>query len=197
MKLFGLNINISNNKKRKCKNEDLNEGKTNNINIILGDITKYEGDCIVNAANRSMLGGGGVDGAIHKAAGEKLDTYLYEFMGKRDFKYYNTAEPLLTEGFELPAKYIIHIAGPIYTIEEDELCKKELNNTYENALKLAIAQGYKDIAFPSISTGIYAFPLKDASKIAINVIKKYSKDINISIICFDEATYMAYFNDNI
>lgn len=161
------------------------------IHIIRGDITKMNVDAIVNAANTSLLGGGGVDGAIHRAAGPKL---LEEC---RTLNGCETGEAKMTGGYNLPAKYVIHTPGPIWRggdKNEDHL----LENSYINSLKLADESGIKTIAFPSISTGIYSFPLDRAARIAIGSIMNFLKSSRnieaVTMVCFDDNTKEAYEN---
>lgn len=161
------------------------------IQIILGDITKQEVDAIVNAANNSLLGGGGVDGAIHKAAGPGL---LQEC---KKLKGCETGKAKITKGYNLPAKWVIHTVGPVWrggNNNEDEL----LESCYRNSLKLADEHSVKSIAFPSISTGIYGFPVERASKIAIREINEFLKNKTsiekVMMVCFDEKTYHCYLN---
>lgn len=161
------------------------------IEIHRGDITKLNVDAIVNAANNSLLGGGGVDGAIHRAAGPELLQYNRKLGGCE------TGEAKISPGFKLPAKFIIHTVGPIWrggNYNEDEL----LENCYRNSLKLAVENGVKSIAFPAISTGVYSFPLERATRIAISTVKDFLvNDISIErviFVCFDEKTYKVYQN---
>jgi len=159
------------------------------IEVMLNDITKVEVDAIVNAANNSLLGGGGVDGAIHRAAGPQLLEECRKLGGCP------TGQAKITKGYNLPAEYVIHTVGPIWkggNNNEDEL----LASCYRNSLKLAVEHGIKTIAFPSISTGAYGFPVKRAAKIAINEIKRFLESNNsiekVYIVCFDAETLKAY-----
>lgn len=161
------------------------------LNIKIGDITKETTDAIVNAANTSLLGGGGVDGAIHRAAGRGLLEECRTLNGCK------TGEAKITKGYHLPSKYVIHTVGPIYrggNNNESELLK----NAYENALKVAVENKIKTIAFPSISTGVYSYPLKEASEIAVKTILDFlNKDNSIEeviMVCFDKNTYEYYKN---
>ncbi|MCS7053105.1 MAG: O-acetyl-ADP-ribose deacetylase [Ignavibacterium sp.] len=161
------------------------------IEIHKGDITKLKVDAIVNAANNSLLGGGGVDGAIHRAAGPELLEYNRKLGGCE------TGDAKISPGFKLPAKFIIHTVGPVWrggNYNEDEL----LENCYRNSLKLAVENGVKSIAFPAISTGVYSFPLERATRIAISTVKDFlEKDKTIErviFVCFDENTYQVYKN---
>src|SRR5438067_7127581 len=138
------------------------------IKAISADITKLEVDAIVNAANASLLGGGGVDGAIHNAAGHQLYEACKKIGGCP------TGEARITPGFDLPAKFVIHTVGPVWNggkQNEDEL----LANCYRNSLKLAVENGAKTIAFPAISTGAYGFPLKRATEIAVREVRAFVK----------------------
>lgn len=159
------------------------------IEIHKGDITKLKIDAIVNAANTSLLGGGGVDGAIHRAAGPKLLEFNRKFGGCK------TGEAKISPGFKLHAEHIIHTVGPVWNggkNNEDKL----LANCYINSLRLAVENGIKIIAFPAISTGVYRFPLERATKIAFIEVQKFLKK-NESIkkvifVCFDEEIYKVY-----
>ena len=159
------------------------------INVIKGDITKIKVDAIVNAANTTLMGGGGVDGAIHRAAGPALYAACEKFHGCP------TGEARITGGFALPARFIIHTPGPIWhggDHQEDQL----LANSYRNSLQLADDHLCKTVAFPSISTGVYAFPLDRAAKIAIATIRQFLKQADhveeVTMVCFDDRTYAAY-----
>lgn len=159
------------------------------IKIIQGDITKIPVDAIVNAANTTLLGGGGVDGAIHKAAGKDL---LEEC---KTLKGCETGQAKITKGYNLPAKFVIHTPGPIWyggTNNEAQL----LANSYYNSLLLAEEYGCKAVAFPSISTGVYHFPLDKAAPIALKTIKKFLETSNnvheVQMICFNEKIKEAY-----
>jgi len=161
----------------------------NKIEIHKGDITKLKVDAIVNAANTSLLGGGGVDGAIHRAAGPELLEFNRKLGGC------STGEAKISPGFNLPAKYIIHTVGPVWNGGQN---KEEnlLANCYRNSLKLAVENKIKTIAFPAISTGVYRFPLERATKIAVTEVKKFlEKNESIEkviFVCFDEETYEVY-----
>ena len=147
-------------------------GKTKLI-LLQGDITKEKTDVIVNAANSSLLGGGGVDGAIHRAGGIKIFEECKEIRRKQGIC--QTGEAVITTGGNLKAKYVIHTVGPIWrggNQNEDTL----LHNCYINSLKLAKERRIKSISFPSISTGAYRFPIEKASKIAIKTVIDFLKD---------------------
>ena len=153
-----------------------------NISLIQNDITKLEVEAIVNAANNSLLGGGGVDGAIHRAAGAELLKECKKLGGCK------TGEAKITKGYNLSAKYVIHTVGPVWRggkYNEAEL----LAQCYQNCLKLAIDNKIKSIAFPCISAGAYKFPKKEAAQIAVSEVKKYLnsrniKNLKIIFCCF-------------
>lgn len=159
------------------------------INVVKGDITKIKTDAIVNAANTTLMGGGGVDGAIHRAAGPALYAACEKFSGCP------TGEARITSGFNLPAQYIIHTPGPVWhggTHGEDQL----LANSYRNSLKLADQNGCRTVAFPSISTGVYSFPLERAARIAIKTIQEFLTTATsveqVTMVGFDPVTVRAY-----
>lgn len=157
-----------------------------NLEIIKGDITEEETDAIVNAANTSLLEGGGVCGAIFRKAGR------YELQKECDkYSPIKTGEAVITKGYKLKAKYIIHTAGPIYNDDSDSIY---LHNSYVNSLKIGEENNIKSISFPSISTGIYGYPLDKAADIAINAIIGFNnKNIKkVRIVCFDQYTYDVY-----
>lgn len=148
------------------------------------DITRLEVDCIVNAANKTLLGGGGVDGAIHRAAGPNLLAECRELGGCR------TGEAKLTKGYRLPAKYVIHTVGPVYGMDDDTL----LERCYWNSMELAKANEIHSIAFPAISTGVYHFPKVQAANIAVGTLLRWKEDnarysIHITLSCFDLQTW--------
>ena len=151
------------------------------IKIIKGDITKLSCDAIVNAANSSLLGGGGVDGAIHYAAGPEL---LAEFRTLHGCK---TGEAKITKGYKLPARFVIHTVGPIYFEHSPAEAESLLTSCYENSLNLAKEKGLKTIAFPLISAGVYGYPQKDAIKVAVETMKKHQDDFDeITLVLFGE-----------
>lgn len=159
------------------------------IKLVKGDITKIDADCIVNAANSSLLGGGGVDGAIHRTAGPELVQECRLLGGCK------TGQAKITKGYKLPAKHIIHTVGPVYNggrHNESEL----LTGCYRNSLELAKKHKIRTIAFPCISTGIYAYPFEEAGKIALNAITSFLEQNRemeqVILVCYSQGDYDCY-----
>lgn len=169
----------------------LPEEKENTVEIITADITKLDTECIVNAANNSLLGGGGVDGAIHQAAGNELFDECKTLGGCK------TGEAKITKGYNLKAKYIIHTVGPQYSgTKEDELL---LRHCYWNSLELARNYNIHSIAFPAISTGVYGYPLEKATEIAVRTVNDWMKIVKsygmkVTFCCFNESVTTVYKN---
>lgn len=158
------------------------------IKIIQGDITKMKADAIVNAANKSLLGGGGVDGAIHAAAGPELLAECRTLHGC------DTGEAKITKGYDLPAKHVIHTVGPIYRFHSSEEDAKLLAACYRNSLNIAKENSLHSIIFSSISTGVYGYPASDAAKVAFTTTKKWLTDhpdyeMTIIMCAFDQKMY--------
>lgn len=172
---------------------------TAKIEILTGDITKIEADGIVNAANKTLLGGGGVDGAIHRAAGPVLLEECSKLNGCE------TGEAKMTKGYNLPASYVIHTVGPVWQggkFHEDEL----LGNCYRNSILIARKFHFKSIAFPAISTGVYGFPIERATRIAFGVVREMTEGqqypSRVIFVCFSSLDmevynrlYPEYFNE--
>jgi len=159
------------------------------IKLYQGDITKLNIDAIVNAANSSLLGGGGVDGAIHRAAGPELLVECRQLNGCP------TGEAKITKGYQLPAKHVIHTVGPVYRGgkgSEDQLLKR----CYQNCLRLAMEHQLNSIAFPNISTGVYGYPKEEAAIIAIKTVKKFlekeNSQLEVTFCVFDSENYEIY-----
>lgn len=165
----------------------------NKISVIKGDITKENTDAIVNAANSGLMGGGGVDGAIHSAGGRQILEECIAIV--RKIGRLNTGEAVITTGGKLKAKYVIHTVGPVWHgghNNEETL----LSNAYRNSLKLASDNNIKTIAFPNISTGIYGYPKELAAKTAFNTVGEcleiYKEIEQVKFVCFDDYNYNLY-----
>ena len=159
------------------------------MHVIQGDITKLDVDAIVNAANISLLGGGGVDGAVHRAAGPELLAECRTLGGCA------TGEAKITKGYKLPARFVIHTPGPVWSggkRNEPAL----LAACYRNSLQLALQHGCRSVAFPCISTGVYGYPIEDATKIAIETVTRFQAEHHdapeVTFCCFSDADAQIY-----
>ncbi len=160
------------------------------ISLVKGGVVDMKADAIVNAANTSLLGGGGVDGAIHRAAGKELLAECRTLNGCK------TGEAKITKAYNIKtAKHIIHTAGPVYSGKENDAFL--LSNCYKNSLDLALEHGCASIAFPCISTGVYGYPLAEAAKVSLKAIMQWMEKhpevgMTISLCCFKDEEYKAY-----
>jgi len=166
-----------------------------NIELIQGDITEIEVDAIVNAANSSLLGGGGVDGAIHRKGGKAI---LEECKKIRKAQGgCPTGEAVITTGGNLPARYVIHAVGPVWKGGNSKE-KQLLNNTYFNSLLIAEKRKFNSIAFPNISTGVYDYPKRDAAIVAVEAVKDFMINNTypgkVIFVCFDNENFLIYQN---
>jgi len=163
------------------------------IDIILGDITKLQIDAIVNAANSSLLGGGGVDGAIHAVGGPQILEDCKEVISRAG--ECKTGNAVITRAGNLPAMFVIHTVGPIWD-GGDFGEPEKLRNCYINSLKLAIKKGIKTISFPGISTGVYGYPKPLAAEVAVQTVLKFLADNEtiekVVFVCFDEESFFIY-----
>lgn len=165
----------------------------NRITLLKGDITKVKADAVVNAANTSLLGGGGVDGAMHRAGGKAI---LDECVAIRNRQGgCAVGEAVITTGGNLPARFVIHTVGPVWrggNNKEDAL----LSNAYRNSLQLAVENGIETIAFPNISTGIYGFPKERAAAIAVRTVREFLAGTaaikTVIFVCYDDENYNIY-----
>lgn len=158
------------------------------LDAVCGDITKMRVDAIVNAANTSLLGGGGVDGAIHRAAGPKL------LKACRTLNGCPTGEAKITPGFDLPAKFVIHTVGPVYQNGSND--SGRLADCYRRSLEVAHDNRIRTIAFPCISTGAYRFPFYEAAQVAVSTVRKISFELNsferVLFVCFHQKDLDVY-----
>ena len=160
-----------------------------NIHVKKGDITQEDVDAIVNAANPTLLGGGGVDGAIHRAAGPGLLEECRKLGGC------SHGEARITAGYNLKARHVIHTPGPIYRDGKSGE-RKILSDSYHNSMKLAEENGLYSISFPAISTGVYGYPKKEAASVAVDVVLKFMSDekypMQVNFVLFDEENFNLY-----
>jgi len=161
------------------------------VELLRGDITKIKSDAIVNAANSSLLGGGGVDGAIHRTGGPQI---LEECLAIRNRQgKCKTGEAVVTAAGNLPAKYVIHTVGPVWN-NDVEQCSQLLANCYKHSLKWAESLEVKTISFPNISTGVYRFPKELAAKIAVQEVTNFDSEMieKVIFVCFDDENEEIY-----
>lgn len=163
------------------------------IELIQGDITKLEVDAIVNAANSLLMGGGGVDGAIHRAGGSIILAECREIVALHG--RCETGKAVITSGGNLPARYVIHTVGPVWR-DGNNIEAQLLQNAYRNSLKLAVENGIETIAFPNISTGIYGFPKEKAAEIAVKTVTEFLSENGqiktVYFVCFDQENFEFY-----
>ena len=162
------------------------------IEVLKADITEIKVDAIVNAANTSLLGGGGVDGAIHRKGGKAILDECVQIRNKQGGC--KTGEAVITTAGNLPSKYVINTVGPVWNGDKEEKSKL-LADCYKNSLNLAVENRIKTIAFPNISTGIYHFPKDKAAEIAVRTVKDFDKSNEIEkviFVCFDDENYKIY-----
>lgn len=168
----------------------------NRIEVVKGDITKIKVDAIVNAANSSLMGGGGVDGAIHRAGGPPILEECRKIVAKQGGC--KTGEAVITTGGNLPCNYVIHTVGPVWNGGNNNE-KEKLASCYLNSLRLTVDHNCNTIAFPNISTGIYRFPKEEAAKISIDSIQNFLSGNNsiekIVIVCFDDENFRHVLNN--
>ena len=163
------------------------------VRILRGDLTKDTADAIVNAANQKMLGGGGVDGAIHRAAGPSLLEACLAVPEVRPGVRCPTGEARITPGFELPARYVIHTVGPVYSGSGRGRDSELLASAFRSSIELAIRHGLRSIAFPAVSCGVYAYPMRDAAAISVQVVREQVWDLDeIRFVLFTEDALAAW-----
>jgi O-acetyl-ADP-ribose deacetylase len=163
------------------------------IRLLQGDITTITADAIVNAANPSLMGGGGVDGAIHRTGGPEILEECKKIVARQGGC--KTGEAVITTAGRLPAKYVIHTVGPVWNGGKNDE-RKLLADCYSSSLNLAVTQKIRKIAFPNISTGVYRFPKQEAAAIAVDTVNKFANDHpeleEIIFVCFDDENYAIY-----
>jgi O-acetyl-ADP-ribose deacetylase (regulator of RNase III) len=163
------------------------------MEIIRGDITKQQVDAIVNAANSSLMGGGGVDGAIHRAGGLAILEECKKIVAKQGGC--PTGEAVITTAGNLPAKFVIHTVGPVWNGGKKNEPEK-LADCYKNSLRLAVENNLRTIAFPNISTGVYGYPKKEAAEIAVKTVNEFlqinSTVTKVYFVCFDDENFQLY-----
>lgn len=166
------------------------------LKAISGDITVFKGDAIVNAANNSLMGGGGVDGAIHRAGGSEILEECKKIVSKQG--ELPTGKAVITSAGKMPAKFVIHTVGPVWNGGNSNE-KQQLADCYTNSLQLAIENNCKTIAFPNISTGVYGYPKEEAAKVAVQTANRFLQSNEtikeVVFVCFDDENYRLISNE--
>ncbi|WP_406452475.1 O-acetyl-ADP-ribose deacetylase [Streptomyces sp. NBC_01622] len=161
------------------------------IKLVQGDITRQSADAIVNAANSSLLGGGGVDGAIHRRGGPAILEACRKLRASHYGKGLRTGQAVATTAGELCAQWVIHTVGPVYSREEDR--SDQLASCYRESLRIADELGARTVAFPAVSAGIYGWPMDDAARIAVETVRAAETSVKeVTFVLFDEAAYEAF-----
>jgi O-acetyl-ADP-ribose deacetylase (regulator of RNase III) len=161
------------------------------LTLVQGDITAQTVDAIVNAANSSLLGGGGVDGAIHRKGGPEILAACRELRASHYGKGLSTGQAVATTAGRLPARWVIHTVGPVYSRSEDR--SELLASCYREALRVADSLGARSVAFPAISTGIYGWPLDDAARISLSTVRGLSTAVDeVRFVLFDDQAFAAF-----
>ena len=161
------------------------------ITLVRGDITRQSADAIVNAANSSLLGGGGVDGAIHRRGGPAILADCRKLRASHYGKGLRTGQAVATTAGELDARWVIHTVGPVYSREEDR--SDQLAFCYRESLRVADELGARTVAFPAVSAGIYGWPMDDAARIAVETVRTAETSVDeVTFVLFDEAAFEAF-----
>ncbi|MFE2417218.1 O-acetyl-ADP-ribose deacetylase [Streptomyces hokutonensis] len=161
------------------------------IKFVQGDITRQTADAIVNAANSSLLGGGGVDGAIHRRGGPAILEACRKLRASHYGKGLRTGQAVATTAGELDAQWVIHTVGPVYSRDEDR--SDQLASCYRESLRIADELGARTVAFPAVSAGIYGWPMDDAARIAVETVRAVETSVEeVMFVLFDEAAYEAF-----
>ena len=164
---------------------------TTTITLVRGDITRQTADAIVNAANSSLLGGGGVDGAIHRRGGPAILADCRKLRASHYGKGLGTGKAVATTAGELDARWVIHTVGPVYSREEDR--SDQLTSCYRESLRVADELGARTVAFPAVSAGIFGWPMDDAARIAVETVRAAETAVEeVTFVLFDEAAYEAF-----
>jgi O-acetyl-ADP-ribose deacetylase (regulator of RNase III) len=164
---------------------------TTTITLVRGDITRQSADAIVNAANSSLLGGGGVDGAIHRRGGPAILEACRKLRASHYGKGLRTGQAVATTAGELDAQWVIHTVGPVHSREEDR--SEQLASCYRESLRVADELGARTVAFPAVSAGIYGWPMDDAARIAVETVRATPSAVEeVTFVLFDEAAYEAF-----